>query len=224
MFCHKVNEHIELRLIERQHTADLFKVIDSNREHLSRWHPWMDAMRTAGDVEKAIVLWQQQYAGNRGFCAGIWFRGRLCGAINHLNVDWVNRCAILSYWLDEQHQGRGIMTACCRAFISHAFNTWNLNRITIECATENKRSRAIPERLGFRLEGIVRGVEWLHGKFADHALYGLLRSDHVTERPAASQAVLERAGDRAAIGSPLDPTTAAWVSARGKAEASATNW
>ena len=53
------------------------------------------------------------------------------------------------------------MTACCRAFVAHGFDTWKLNRITIECATENVRSRAIPERLGFKLDGIVRGIEWL---------------------------------------------------------------
>ena len=33
------------------------------------------------------------------------------------------------------------MTACCRAFITHGFETWKLNRITIECATQNTRSR-----------------------------------------------------------------------------------
>jgi ribosomal-protein-serine acetyltransferase len=62
--------------------------------------------------------------------------------------------------------------------IDQGFDTWKLNRITIECATDNSRSRAIPERLGFRLEGIVRGIEWLHDHYVDHAMYGLLRSDY----------------------------------------------
>jgi ribosomal-protein-serine acetyltransferase len=69
------------------------------------------------------------------------------------------------------------MTECCRAFIAHAFETWKLNRITIECATENTRSRGVPERLGFKLEGVVRQSEWLHDRYVDHALYGLLKSD-----------------------------------------------
>jgi hypothetical protein len=98
--------------------------------------------------------------------------------INHLNVDWLNRWTALSYWLDAAHQGQGIMTACCRAMVDHGFNAWKLNRITIECATRNTRSRAIPERLGFKLEGIVRGIEWLHDCYVDHAMYGLLRSDY----------------------------------------------
>jgi ribosomal-protein-serine acetyltransferase len=184
MFAHKVNEQIELRLIDRQHARELFKLIDSNREHLRRWQPQLDFLRTAGDVDKTITVWQQQSAVNRAIYAGIWFNGRFCGMINHLSVDWFNRCAVLSYWLDAGHQGKGIMTACCRTFLAHGFNTWKLNRFTIECATENTRSRAIPERLGFKLEGIVRGIEWLHDHFADHALYGLLHSEYLNTNSA----------------------------------------
>ena len=177
MFCCSVNDQIELRLIDRQHDEELFILIDSNREHLRRWDPWVDIICSTTDVQRAIIAWQQQYANNRGLYAGIWFDGRCCGMINHPNVDWPNRWAPLSYWLDAAHQGRGIMTACCRAMVSHGFDTWNLNRLTIECATQNTRSRAIAERLGFTLEGIVRGIEWLHDRYVDHAMYGLLRSD-----------------------------------------------
>ena len=71
------------------------------------------------------------------------------------------------------------MTASCHAVVYHTFNTLKLNRIAIQCATENTRSRAIPERLGFKLEGIVREAEWLYDHYVDHALYSLLRSDNI---------------------------------------------
>jgi ribosomal-protein-serine acetyltransferase len=177
MFSSKVNTQIQMRLINRQDTEELFNLVDGNRDHLRCWHPWVDQVRSPEKAEKLISAWEQQNATNRGFCSAILFNGRLCGAINHLNVDWSNRWTALSYWLDAAHQGQGIMTTCCRAVILHGFKTWNLNRITIECAAENTRSRAIPERLGFQLEGIVRGVEWLHDRYADHAVYGLLRLD-----------------------------------------------
>ena len=41
MFYRKVNEQTELRLIERQHGDELFKLIDSNREYWRQWHPWL---------------------------------------------------------------------------------------------------------------------------------------------------------------------------------------
>jgi ribosomal-protein-serine acetyltransferase len=177
MFSHKINGQIELRLIQHPHNRELFQVLDANREHLRPWHPWIDLIRSNADLDRFIAAWLQQLAGNRGFHAGIWHDGKLCGAISHLNIDWLNRSAWLSYWLDEAHQGRGIMTAACRVFVAHAFNTLKLNRVTIECASTNTRSRGVPERLGFQFEGIIRGVEWLHDHFADHAMYGLLSGE-----------------------------------------------
>ncbi len=193
MFAHKIDGRTELRPLERQHAGDFFKVLEANRDHLRRWLPQVDLLRSVADAEKFIAAWQQNTASNRGICAGIWHDGRLCGVIYHLSVDWLNRCAVLSYWLDAAHQGRGIMTACCRAFLAHAFDTWKLNRVTIESATDNVRSRAIPERLGFKLEGIVRGIEWLHDHYADHAIYGLLRSDYLSRRAAETVSASERA-------------------------------
>lgn len=182
MFSCTVNEQTELRLVERQHSLEFFKVLDLNREHLRRGDPWVNLIHSVTDVENAITGWQRQYVNNRGFCAGIWFKGQFCGIVNHLNVDWSNRWTALGYWLDEGHQGQGIMTECCRTMVSHAFNAWNLNRVTIECGSQNTRSRAIPERLGFKLEGIVREAQWLQDHFIDHAVYGLLRSDYLAGR------------------------------------------
>lgn len=173
----KVNTRTQMRMMDHDLTGHFFGLVESNREYLRPWHPWVDNVRTMDDAGKLVSAWERQNANNRGFCAGILFDGQLCGAIYHLNVDWKNRWTALSYWLDAGHQGQGIMTTCCRAVVAHSFKAWKLNRVTIECATENTRSRAIPERLGFRLEGIVRGVEWLHDSYADHAVYGLLRLD-----------------------------------------------
>jgi ribosomal-protein-serine acetyltransferase len=177
MFCRTVNDQTELQLIGREHGEVLFALMDCNREHLRRWHPWVDAMGSLEDVQRAVAAWQQLHANNRALFAGIWFNGGLCGMINCPTVDWANGWTALSYWLDAGHQGRGIMTACCRAMICHGFDVWKLNRITIECATENGRSRAIAERLGFKAEGIIRGIERLQDRHVDHAMYGLLRSD-----------------------------------------------
>jgi ribosomal-protein-serine acetyltransferase len=52
-----------------------------------------------------------------------------------------------------------------------------LNRVQINCNVENVRSRAIPEKLGFKLEGMLRQMEFVNGRFGDWAVYGMLRDE-----------------------------------------------
>jgi ribosomal-protein-serine acetyltransferase len=83
----------------------------------------------------------------------------------------------MGYWLTPDAQGRGLMTAATRALVLHALGPMTLHRIEIRAAPDNRRSRAIPERLGFTHEGTVRQCEWLYDRFVDHAVYGLLATD-----------------------------------------------
>src|SRR5271165_1312345 len=107
MICSTINEQTGLRLMEHQHGAELFKLLEVNRQHLRRWHPWVDILRSESDVEKAIIAWRQLQADKRGVFAGIWFKGQFCGMINHQNLDWSNGWSAMSYWLDAAHQGQG---------------------------------------------------------------------------------------------------------------------
>lgn len=89
-------------------------------------------------------------------------------------IDWVNRNAMIGYWIAGDYQGKGIMTRACTALISYAFETLRLHRIDIRCATGNAKSCAIPRRLGFSYEGILREAKWLYDHFVDLNVYSML--------------------------------------------------
>ena len=182
MFRHKLTEDTELRLLEERHAKELTSLTDRNREHLRAWLPWVDASRTLDDRKNFIKGALEQFAQNKGFAAGIWYEGRMAGVIGYDPIDWENRTVEVGYWLGEEHQGRGLVTAACRALVDHAFGELGLNRVVISCATENKKSCAIPERLGFRQEGIERQAEWLYDHFVDHVTYSALASEWPTRR------------------------------------------
>ena len=177
MFEHQVDDEIKLRLLESRHADALFALVDANRRHLRHWLPWLDANIAVSDTLHFIQAIQKQFADNSGFVAGIWYCGELVGVIGHNRIDWENRISWPGYWLAEGFQGKGIMTKSCRALINHAFVELNLNRIDIRCAVGNSKSRAIPERLGFQQEGVIRQAEWLYDKFVDHTVYGVLKSE-----------------------------------------------
>ena len=174
MFYTTIGDGAELRLLEERHAARLFALVDRNRAHLREWLPWLD---TNTSVEASLHFIRhalQQFANNDGFQAGIWFEGDLAGVIGYHAIDWANRKTALGYWLGASFQGKGLMTRACQALVDYAFNELDLNRLEIRCAVGNTRSCAIPQRLGFQQEGLLRQVEWLYDHFVDHVVYSVL--------------------------------------------------
>ena len=99
------------------------------------------------------------------------------GVIGFHKIDWNNKSTSIGYWLGEDYVGNGLMTKSVKAFVDYALIDLGLNRVEIRAAVENKKSRAIPERLGFTHEGTIRQSEWLYDHYVDHEVYGMLASD-----------------------------------------------
>lgn len=174
MFRFVVDDDLEMRLLEDRHAAALFALTDVNRAHLRVWLPWLDGTRAVADTRQFIAMQRDRYAANEGIVAGIWWRGEIAGVVGFNTIDWANRAAEIGYWLGAAYQGHGIMTRCCRALVTYAFTELGMNRVTIPCAVGNTRSCAIPRRLGFTHEGVLRDAEWLYDRFVDHNVFAML--------------------------------------------------
>ncbi|WP_139490458.1 GNAT family N-acetyltransferase [Brevibacillus dissolubilis] len=177
MFTYALSDLAFLRILNVQDAEECFALVDANREHLRPWLPWVDNTLTPADSRAFIEFTSKQVGNNNGFQAGIFYEDKLVGMIGFHSIDWAHKKTTIGYWLAEGYQGRGLMTSACRALIDYAFDVWKLNRIEIRATVQNVRSRAIPERLGFTLEGTVRQVEWVNDRFYDHVVYGLLAED-----------------------------------------------
>lgn len=174
MFKHIIDNDIELRLLEERNAEELFNLIDSCRKHLRQWLPFVDGTKSAEDTKQFIESTKKQFASNNGFQAGIWYKGKLVGVIGYHGINWSNKSTSIGYWLGEEYVGNGIMTKACKAFVNYALVDLNLNRVEIRCAENNHKSRAIPERLGFIKEGMIREAEWLYDHYVSHVVYGML--------------------------------------------------
>jgi ribosomal-protein-serine acetyltransferase len=120
---------------------------------------------------------RKQFADNQGFQATIVDDGRIVGGIGFHQLDWENRSTSIGYWIAEAAQRRGIVTRAVAALVDHAFKVWKLNRVEIQAATDNERSRAVPLRLGFTEEGVLRQTERVGDRFVDHVVYAMLAQD-----------------------------------------------
>ncbi len=172
-----IDSATSLRVLREDDAAELFLLTETNRAYLRRWLPWVDLVTSEEDSRSFVATVTKQRQDGRGPTFGILHDGALVGVVGYVPISLVNRCGEIGYWLAERAQGRGIMTACCRFVVRYGFLTLDLYRIQIAAGIDNLPSRAIPERLGFKLEGILRGRENLNGRFIDHAMYSLLRSE-----------------------------------------------
>jgi ribosomal-protein-serine acetyltransferase len=169
-------EALGIRPLRAGDAAELQSLVEANRRYLSQWLPWA-AGQDLPECEKFVAEAEAQQARNDGFQAAIAPDGPIVGVVGFHSVDWTNCNTTIGYWLAEHAQGRGIMTAAVRALIDHAFEEWDLHRVEIHCAPGNRRSRAIPERLGFREEAILREAELVRGRWLDRVVYGLLTGE-----------------------------------------------
>jgi ribosomal-protein-serine acetyltransferase len=177
MFRYKIDHEVELRLLQEYQADQLFDLIDENRDYLREWLPWVDGNQSADDTKVFIRRSLSRFAKEDGFASGIWYQNRLVGCIDLHEIDWFNHQTSIGYWLSASDQGQGIMTRACRELINYAFHKLDLNRIEICCAPENLKSRAIPEKLGFKQEGTVRQTQRLYNRFVDLVVYGMLASE-----------------------------------------------
>lgn len=183
----EVDAELVLRSPAEEDAEMLFRLVDRNRGYLRQWLPWLDANLEPAHTREFIGHSREQQEQGRSLVLLIEYLGRLCGVAGYNTVDRANRIGELGYWLDERHQGKGIVTRACRALVEYGFETLGLNRVTLAAAVENRKSRAVAERLGFRQEGVRRDAEWLYDHYVDHAAYALLHQDLRPEPCRANQ-------------------------------------
>ena len=177
MFRLKVDDEIELGLLEGQHAQSILELTSANLDYISKWLPPIASMDTVEKTAQFIKGGLKRFAENNGFLAGIWYKGELVGGIVLRYCDWNIRTTEAGYWLGEAYTGKGIATRATRKVVDYAFNDLGLKRVEIRCSTENMPSRAIAERLGFPLEGILRQAYHLNDDLIDVALYSVLASE-----------------------------------------------
>jgi ribosomal-protein-serine acetyltransferase len=177
MFVYKIDDDTKLSLIEPRHAKQLNALIEQNLNHIKEWSSWLKDDHTIEDTHIFIKRNLKQFAGNEGFGIAIWYKGEMAGQIEYNYLDWTNQKTEIGYWLGETFQGKGLVTKSCWVLIDYAFNELKLNRIEMRCGVENKKSRKIPEKLGFREEGVIRQAGWLHDHFVDYVIYGMLASE-----------------------------------------------
>ncbi len=174
----KVNDDIALKSIEPADAEAIFTTIDTQREYLGKWLPFVEFTKTVEDTLKFIAAIVEKPEKSRERVFVIKYQGNFAGLIGYKDTDWLNHKSEIGYWLSESFQKKGIVAKSVKALISYGFNKMELNRIQIKCAVGNIPSKRIPINFNFKFEGIERNGELLTGgEYTDLEVYSLLASE-----------------------------------------------
>ena len=168
---------LDLRLVGEADAEELFSVVDSNREYLREWLPWLDATNRIEDETAFISNCLEEYEKREGVFYTIRLNGNIIGTISLNWIDWGNRAAGVGYWLSEAQTGNGYVTKSCIRLMEHCFDDLNLHRFVLEAAIDNIPSCEIAERIGMRLEGVTKDREWLYDHYVDAKLYAITKPE-----------------------------------------------
>jgi ribosomal-protein-serine acetyltransferase len=142
------------------------------REHV----PWPDRTTTVEGAERWLGAYERGEDG-RVLVAGVWDAGAIVGGALLMHHDPDHGVVELGCWTVAAAEGRGVARAACVELIRVARRDLRVERVAWQCTTQNPRSRALAERLGFRHEGTLRGDYVLHGRRMDTDVLSLVGAE-----------------------------------------------
>jgi ribosomal-protein-serine acetyltransferase len=187
--CDLPAEHA-LRELHDADSEPLHALIERNRARLAQWIHWASgqtAQETRAFIGRARAMEQDGSGHSRAIVrAG---SGELAGVVG-ITVDRSNHSAAIGYWLDQASAGKGVVTAAVAAVVEDGFERYRLVRVEIRADVDNRASRAVAERLGFQLEGVMRqSYRVIDQRYSDDAVYSLLASDPQRQALGARRSV-----------------------------------
>ena len=207
MFELTVDNEITVRTLHPDDAEAFFHLLERNRSRLRPWidpsslpetpkatrsfaiECYFDSLDPLTAIETPYIEEVRPYypPSEPRMELGIWFRSALVGEIALSTVEDSSPAAEFGYWIDAEHEGRGLVTRCIRVLMEHAIDHMAIERFVIGCALNNQRSRAVPERLGFHLQATIPNGEVV-GEFTyDRVVYEIGSAEWRSRNRAAGQ-------------------------------------
>ena len=168
--------------------GEIRRLLRQNHEHLKPWNPAPppgDDPTSITEVSKTVLRQRREWKRGSSFVFMVAPRDEPAKFIGKIALNGVMRGAMygayLGYWMDVDHQGKGMVTEAIGAVLDFAFGAAGLHRIQAEIMPRNSRSLRVIEKLGFRREGYAERYLQIAGQWEDHILFAKTREEHAFE-------------------------------------------
>ncbi|GIP65554.1 ribosomal-protein-serine acetyltransferase [Virgibacillus pantothenticus] len=132
------------------------EAIQLRQSELKQWLPFAQNEQTLEETEANVREAQIQFLQKEDLRFHIFDKHTkaFLGCTGLHRINWKGPKFEIEYWVDTRQQGKGIISEAVEALTKFALEELGAKRVEIRCDEENYRSRAIPKKLGFELEGI----------------------------------------------------------------------
>lgn len=168
----------EIRPIQQSDSTAVGEAYRRNREHLAPWDPdrpesfWSDEGQ-AEDVARQVAAAEE----GRTFSYLMVHEDQVVGRGMITNIVRAHMLsAVVGYWIDHGHQGRGLATAMTGFLVQEATEI-GLHRLEAGTMIENVASQRVLERSGFTRIGVAEKLLYIQGEWRDHVLFQRILHD-----------------------------------------------
>ncbi len=186
---------VRLRPVRLRDGTQWSRIRLADRANLEPWEPDTEM---DWEVRHSLSAWPSVCSGLRAEARkgrmlpfAIELDGQFCGQLTIGNVTHgALRSAWIGYWVARRVNGGGVATAALALGVDHGFGAVRLHRIEATVRPENRPSRAVLAKVGFREEGLLKRYLEVDGAWRDHLLVALT----VEELAGSAASRLVRAG------------------------------
>lgn len=154
------------------------KAISDSFSEISQWLPWANRIPTLEESFEHCKDAHEKYLKGEDLQLLLFEKatGALIGSSGLHRIDWSVPKFEIGYWCHSHHLGKGFITESTLRIAQFAFNDLKANRVEIKMDEKNLKSKSIPERLGFKLDGILRNDRLNNqGQLSNTLVYSVLK-------------------------------------------------
>lgn len=174
------------RIILKRNISDLtlartiFRVINSNREHLKKWFEWEASTKKVKDTLNYLSENDKRAKKSDKIEYGIYVEDKYIGNISAFNIDTKNKSVEFGYWISSKFTRKGYVTEAVKILEKEFFENFNFNRIKIKCDEKNIASQGVAKKCGYKLEGTFRQDAFIESqnRFRNTKVFSKLKSEY----------------------------------------------
>jgi RimJ/RimL family protein N-acetyltransferase len=176
----------ELRPLEPWRAQEFLAHMDRARENVDRFVGFAALVTDLESARATLQRYADRAAADTGRIFGIWLDGTLVGGVMFVNFDAGRGNAEIGVWAEPAGEGLGLISAGVRHLIEYALVERGLQRVEWLSSTLNARSRAVAQRAGMTLDGVLRSY-YLHNGFRhDKEVWSLLAPEWLASEQRAA--------------------------------------